>query len=137
MARAKYHELVKTALIKEGWHITADPLRVRAGNRKVQVDLGAERIITAERGSEKIAVEVKSFIGVSTLHDFYEALGQFNFYQYAVGKVMPDRELLLAIPDDVYNDFFREDFIKGLLVRHQVKLIIYQVEQSPGLQWIR
>ena len=137
MAKDKYHQLVKTALVEEGWCITDDPLLVSAGSRKVQVDLAAERIITAERGSEKIAVEVKSFVGVSALHDFYEALGQFNFYQYALEKVMPDRELFLAIPDDTYDDFFKEDFIKGLLNRHQIKLIVYRIDRPVIEQWIK
>lgn len=30
---------------------------------KVKIDLAAERLIAAERGEEKIAVEIKSFIG--------------------------------------------------------------------------
>jgi len=50
-AKDKYHELVKTALVKDGWTITDDPLYVPTGNRKtVKIDLGAER------GEEKIAV---------------------------------------------------------------------------------
>ena len=117
MARDKYHELVKAALVKEGWLITDDPLIVEAGRRKIQVDLGAERLIAAEKEGEKIAVEVKSFIGVSTLHDFYEALGQFNFYQYALEKKMPERSLFLAAPDDTFEEFFKEEFISELLVR--------------------
>ena len=137
MARDKYHELVKTALVKEGWVITDDPLIVEAGKRKIQVDLGAERLIAAEKEGEKIAVEIKSFIGVSTLHDFYEALGQFNFYQYALEKKMPERSLFLAVPDDTYEDFFKEDFIAQLLIRYQVKMIVYRIDEARIEQWIK
>ena len=137
MAKDKYHQLVKTALVNEGWSITDDPRFVSAGSRKIQVDLGAQRLITAERDHEKIAVEVKSFVGLSTLHDFYEALGQFNFYQYALEKVMPDRELFLAVPSDTYYDFLKEDFIQGLIAHHQVKLITYRVKEGVIEQWIR
>ena len=59
-ARDKYHQEVRTALEKEGWKITHDPYFVRLGKRKGFIDLGAE-IIGAERGLEKIAVEIKSF----------------------------------------------------------------------------
>ncbi|NEO64853.1 MAG: fatty-acid oxidation protein subunit alpha, partial [Moorea sp. SIO4G2] len=55
MARDKYHELVKAALVKERWLITDDPLIVEAGKRKIQVDLGAERLIAAQKDGEKIA----------------------------------------------------------------------------------
>jgi hypothetical protein len=35
------------------------------------VDLGAERLIAAERNLEKIAVEVKSFLAASTIYEFH------------------------------------------------------------------
>lgn len=65
-----YHEAVKSALIKDGWTITHDPLRLAVGPRGVYIDLGAERLLAAERGTEMIAVEVKSFVGPSEIHDF-------------------------------------------------------------------
>ncbi|NJL80171.1 MAG: fatty-acid oxidation protein subunit alpha [Richelia sp. RM2_1_2] len=137
MARDKYHQIVKAALVKEGWLITDDPLFVEAGKRKIQVDLGAERLIAAEKAGEKIAVEIKSFIGVSTLQDFYLALGQFNFYQYALEKKMPERILFLAIPDDIYEDFFQDNFIQDLLRRYQVKMLIYHIEKEIIERWIK
>lgn len=69
-----YHSLVRRALEKDGWKIH-DPLIIPAGKRKIKVDLGAEPLIAAEKNSEKIAVEVKSFLNLSLLYDFYEALG--------------------------------------------------------------
>ena len=63
MARDKYHNVVRRALEKDGWTITHDPLRYKIGSRKIEVDLGAEQLIGAEKGTEKIAVEIKSFIG--------------------------------------------------------------------------
>ena len=55
-ARDIYHEAVKNALVKDGWTITHDPLRLRLRRgRNLFVDLGAERLLAAERGTEKIA----------------------------------------------------------------------------------
>lgn len=137
MAPDKYHALVKQALVKDGWTITDDPLLVEAGKRKVQIDLGAERLIGAEKGNEKIAVEIKSFTGVSTLKDFYLALGQFNFYAYSLEQKMPERVLFLAVPDDTYEDFFQESFIQDLLERYGVRIIVYRSAAAEILQWIR
>lgn len=75
MDRDRYHQLVKNALIAEGWTVTDDPLYIPTFKRTVQVDLGAERLIGAEKANLKIAVEIKSFIGLSEIHEFYKALG--------------------------------------------------------------
>lgn len=61
MAKDKYHDAVKNALVKDGWTITHDPYRISFGIERVYVDLGAERMLAAERGKEKIAVEIKTF----------------------------------------------------------------------------
>jgi hypothetical protein len=62
--RDLYRPPLRAALIRDGWTITHDPLTVPFGLRKVCLDLGAERLLAAERGSEQIAVEIKSFIAI-------------------------------------------------------------------------
>lgn len=52
---------VKNALTRDGWAITHDPLTIEYDKRDLHIDLGAERLITAERGTDKIAVEIKTF----------------------------------------------------------------------------
>lgn len=61
-ARDFFHDTVKRALIADGWTITHDPLPVSFELGDMYIDLGAEKILAAERGNEKIAVEVKSFM---------------------------------------------------------------------------
>jgi XisH protein len=85
MAKDKYHEQVKKALEKEGWIITHDPYFIRLGKRRGYIDLGAE-LIGAERDTEKIAVEIKSFSRVSDVDAFEDALGQFLLYKLALLK---------------------------------------------------
>lgn len=75
-AKDIFHDLVKQALQNEGWSVTHDPFKIMLGRRRGYIDLGAEReIIAAQKGNEKIAVEIKSFIGHSDLNDFEDALG--------------------------------------------------------------
>jgi len=69
-----FHDVVKAALIKEGWHITHDPLFLDFDNTRVQIDLAGEKLIAAEKDSEKIAVEIKSFLGASTIYEFHLAM---------------------------------------------------------------
>jgi XisH protein len=48
-----YHNTVRTALEKDGWTITDDPLTLNIGERSVFVDLGAEKLLTAEKQGQK------------------------------------------------------------------------------------
>ncbi len=73
------------------------------------MDLGAEQFIAAERGKEKIAVEIKSFIRESMVSEFHTAAGQFINYRLALSELEPERVLYLAIPNDAYETFFSKN----------------------------
>ncbi len=90
-AKDIFHEAVKQALQKEQWVITHDPLKLEFGNVKFKIDLGAEKLIAAEKNSEKIAVDIKSFLNPSAITDFYSALGQFLSYRIALEAIEPER----------------------------------------------
>jgi len=75
-AKDVFHDVVKTSLQKDGWTITHDPLHIRLGGViDMYFDLGAEKIIAAEKAGRKIAVAIKSFLGPSILAQFHLALG--------------------------------------------------------------
>jgi hypothetical protein len=137
MAKDVFHQQVKNALIKDGWNITHDPLTIRISEAvKLQIDLAAETTIAAERDSEKIAVEIKSFVGDSDISAFHTALGQYLNYCQALEEQEPDRIVYLAIPLETYQDFFQLPFIQRSLQRYQVKLIIYDPKLEEINQWI-
>ncbi len=73
-AKDIFHNAAKAALQNDGWTVT-EPLYLRLGDDQLRIDLAAERLIAAERKQEKIAVEVKSFVGASAITDFHTALG--------------------------------------------------------------
>lgn len=107
MAKDVYHETVKRALTKDGWTITHDPLTILFEGLRVVADLGAERILAAERGSEKIAVEVKVFGGRSKISEFEKAIGQYDLYQIYLEELDPGRILFLAVSLEVFEEFFQ------------------------------
>lgn len=135
MAKDKYHELVKRLLTDEGWIITHDPLIVKTLLSKLEVDLGAEKVIAAEKGNEKIAVEIKSFLGHSTLHEFYKALGQFVVYLAALEREEPERQLYLAIPQYAYEYLFQDPMTDDIAQAHGLKLIVYNVKNEKITKW--
>lgn len=92
-AKDRYHDWVKETLIQAGWTISHDPLSIRIGKIGVQVDLGLEYLIGADKDTQKIAVEIKGFINLSKITDFYAAFGQYLCYKVALAKKEPDRTL--------------------------------------------
>jgi hypothetical protein len=73
MAKDIYHDTVKTALEKDGWTITDELLRLTIGSRSVYIDLGAEKLIAAEKEGRQIAIEIKSFLSPSPVNDLENA----------------------------------------------------------------
>jgi hypothetical protein len=104
-AKDATHSVVKHALEKDGWTITHDPYYIKVGGVEMYIDLGAEAIVAAEKAGRKIAVEIKSFLGASSISEFHTALGQFFNYRLALEEKEPDRILYLAVPILTYNDF--------------------------------
>lgn len=137
MAKDIFHNTVRAALQKDGWEITHDPYSLRYGVADVYIDLAAEEAIAAEKAGRKIAVEVKSFIGGSTISEFHTALGQFLNYRIALEvSDEPERILYLAIPKDTYQMFLRFEPAKTVIKRYEVRLIVYDPNQEIINQWI-
>jgi hypothetical protein len=135
-ARDKYHGWVKETLINAGWVISHDPLSISIGKISVQIDLGLESLIGAEKGVDKIAVEIKSFGNVSQITDFYAALGQYLCYKVALLEKHPDRILYLAVPEPIYDIFFTEALIQKVLQAYPVKLLVYNLLNKEIKSWI-
>ena len=135
-AKDIFHDTVRSALEKDGWTITHDPLFIKVSSKiKVQIDLGAEKILSAERGMHKIAVEVKSFVGLSAVSEFHTAVGQFLNYRVALETIESERVLYLAVPTDIYQDFFTDSFIQTVLERYQIKMLVFNVKGQEITLW--
>ena len=106
-ARDIYHNTVKNALIKDGWTITDDWLRLQRG-KDLYVDLSGKQFLTAQKENRKIAVMVKDFNGPSDIADLQNALGQYTLYRNIIEETEPDRTLYLAVHDETFATIFEE-----------------------------
>lgn len=120
---------------KEGWRITHDPLSLQVGGVEMSIDLGAERLIAAEKDGVKIAVEIKSFVAVSAIDAFHLAIGQYRNDQLALLQEDPERVLYLAVPDDAYDRLFTLQCIQDALRYNEVHYLVYDVQAEVIVRW--
>lgn len=130
------HQAVKNAILKDGWTITADPYLLEYGAEDLFVDLAAERLLAAERGTEKIAVEIKSFLGRSPINDLENALGQYALYLSVLEVVDPRRKLYLALSKTAYDDLAELETFQLVVRRFHVALLVVRLRSEEIVEWI-
>lgn len=135
-ARDIYHNSAKHALIKDGWTITHDPLRLSWGSKDMYVDLGADRLLAAEKGKQKIAVEIKSFVGDSEMDDLEKAIGQYVVYRAVLAEREPNRVLYLAVTEDILRNVFDEPLGKLLLKNNLAQVMGFDPQAEVIVEWI-
>ena len=135
-ARDLFHDAVKAALIKDGWTVTHDPLRLQWGPKDLYVDLGAEKLIAAEKENRRIAVEVKTFLGRSDMADLENALGQYTLYREILTAQASDRELFLAVRELAFTEVFEEPVGRLLLENGVVRLLVFDEAEEVILRWL-
>ena len=70
-------------------------------------DLAAEKSIMASRGTQKILVEVKSFLGRSFITDLQAAIGQYVMYRDVIQAQELGFTLYLAIAENAHSAGFQ------------------------------
>ncbi len=131
-----YYETVKKALVQDGWTITHDPLHLSWGGKDLYVDLGAERLLAADKEGRKIAVEIKSFVGLSLMEDLEKALGQFVLYRAILEHRDPQRELYLAVPEDILHELFEEPLGELVLKNQLARIIGFDPKTEVIVKWM-
>ena len=137
MARDSLHYIVRSALEKDGWNITDDPLKIICRDVDMDIDLATGCFIAAEKSGENIAVQIQSFLSSSILSEFHTALGQFVNCRTVLSIQQPYRELFLAVPLFIYNSFFMLPFTQTVVSENQLKIVVYNIESEEIVQWIK
>lgn len=135
-AKDIYHNCVKTALIKDGWTITDDPLSLKVGQKDIFIDLAAEKFFVAEKQGVKIAVEVKSFVGKSEIEDLKNALGQYYLYDKILKYLNSDKNLYIAVRKAVFQRLSAETIGQIIFSDKNLKLIVFDPNLEEITRWI-
>jgi hypothetical protein len=92
--------------------------------------------LAAEKGEERIAVEIKSFVGPSPIHDFEEALGQFLLYFSLLKRVDKERKLYLAISEVTNDSLFSREGIRAVLDDYSIPRVVVRIAEEEVVSWI-
>ncbi len=131
-----YHNRVKNALVKDGWVITDDPFTIEYKGLRLYADLGAEKLLAAEKNQQKIVIEIKVFNSPSLITELEKTLGQYNIYLSLLRRINPELKLYLAISENVYIDFFQKPAIQDILSDQQMNYLIFDQNQEVIVEWI-
>ena len=55
----------------------------------------------------------------------------------ALNKQEADRVLYLAVPNNVFKTFFKNEFIIEMIQKFEVKLVSYDAEKEELVKWIK
>jgi len=84
----------------------------------------------------KIAVEIKDFDSPSVISELEKTMGQIQLYQWALETQEPERQLFLAISQDIYIRHFQKPIFQLALTRTKINLLVYEPEQEVITQWL-
>jgi hypothetical protein len=136
MALDAFHHIVRRALEHEGWTVTDEPLVLNDGETEFEIDLAAERFVIAQKEKQQIAVEIKTFLARSRVHEFHGVLGQYLDYRLMLELTQNSRELYLAVPEVIWKTLLQRKFFQRSLEYHRVRLIVYNEFTEVITQWI-
>ncbi|MEO6040081.1 MAG: element excision factor XisH family protein [Saprospiraceae bacterium] len=139
MAKDIFHDQFRRALEKDGWSITHDPFSFRVLGLEGEVDLGAEKILAAEKTQDgqkvRIVVEIKSFIGPSFMRDFHVAVGQYTNYKVFIGVVDAERQIYLAVTKTVFDKKFTIPGVQLVLQVAGIKVVTFDEVLETIVLW--
>lgn len=132
------HHIVLKALRAAGWTIThPNGIFFNWGDKTGMVDIGAEMYI-AEKGTSKIAVEVKNYPpnGKGVVADFDRSVGQYQRYASHFRNNEPDRTVYKAVPKATYDGFLSNPVTAEFLKEQGVKMFVYNPDSETIEKWI-
>lgn len=129
------HQQVVNALIKAGWQVDPQPLRLDLPNRHLFVDILAQRINEDEQ-KQIIVIEVKCFSNPDKeTTELYTAIGQYIVYRKILSSVNSRIPIYLSVPTHIYYGIFEEIGFE-ILREEDIHLIVVNLEDEQIEEWV-
>lgn len=126
----RHHEIVKRALIADGWSIVKEQFLIATRTRRLFIDIQAK----SRTQSATALIEVKGF--ASPVDALAEALGQYLLYKYAIDYVGLDVPLFLAVPLSAYQGILSEPIGEYARQVGNIKLLVFDAITGRIVEWI-
>jgi hypothetical protein len=132
-AKDRYHETVKRALLKAGWTISREQVRLSFGTHNLWVDIQAESL----EGQRVILVEVKELYDVpSPVEALAKAIGKYLLYRVGLSLVGNDTPLYLAITEDAYNGIMAAEIGQHATSEFNISLLVFDPQSEEITRWL-
>jgi hypothetical protein len=131
-AKDRLHDTVKRALVKDGWKVVDEQVRLNIGARRLWIDLYAIK----EDLNLACLVEVKGFQNVPSLVDeMAKTIGQYFIYQVVLSEKSIPLPIYVAVPDEAFQGILSEEI--GLLIREAlgIKLLVFDPITERVIKW--
>lgn len=133
-----YHDIVKVALVKDGWQITDDPFLIGFRGTMLFADLGAEKTVVFQRRRNKISIEVKVLSEPARFAKFECAVGQYVIYRRLMMSLQLQRDLYLADSLNVFTNFIqKKPAVMEVVNGEQIHLLVFDPFKKEVVQWIK
>jgi hypothetical protein len=133
-----YHDIVKTALLKDGWQITDDPFLIGFRGTLLFADLGAEKTTGFSQHRSKVSIEIKVLDEPARFAKFECAVGQYVVYRRLMMSLQLQRDLYLAISYNVFANFFqKKPAVMEVVTGEQIHLLVFDPHKKEIMQWIK
>ena len=126
----RYHDLVKGALILDGWRIVKEQVLITTETRRLFIDIQ----VVSQTQPISALIEVKGF--TSPVDALAEALGQYLLYKFAIGYVGLDLPLFLAVPLSAYHGILSESIGEYARQVGGIRLMVFDAIAGRIVEWI-
>jgi hypothetical protein len=132
-ASDRHHDPFKRALVKDGWQISDEQVKIVIGERNLFIDIEAFHA----DGHQVILIEIKELNDVkSPVEALAHALGKYQLYQFALRDEGIDTPLYLAITTMSYKGIISERIGQLVKTGAQIALIVFDPLREEIVQWI-
>ncbi len=132
-AKDRHHDIVLRALIKDGWKIIDEQVKVIVEDRYLFIDIEAQKI----SDNAIILVEVKELDSTAAqLEALASAVGKYFLYRAALDDAEISIPLYLAVSENSYRGILSEKIGKLSISEGNIKLVVFDPFKQEIIRWL-